>query len=89
MTRALLCAAFLGAVAIVLALPRIAYAQLEQNCTATVLNRTAQLGPGGSIAIPNVPYQLGYFRVRVTCTEGGITTVGQADYFQLNPNGTN
>src|SRR5882762_4010194 len=60
----------------------------EENCTATVLNRTAQLGPGGSIAIPNVPYQLGYFRVRVTCLSNGVTIVGQSGYFTLNNNGS-
>ena len=56
-------------------------------CTATVLNRSVALGPGGTVAIPNVPYEPGYFRVRVTCTDGGVTTSGQSDYFQLNPNG--
>src|SRR5262245_61841875 len=62
-------------------------AQPAGICTATVLNRTTALGPGGTVAIPNVPYEAGYFRVRVTCTDGGVTTRGQTAFFLLNPNG--
>lgn len=61
-----------------------ATAQPAGICTATVLNRSVAVGPGGSIAIPNVPWQPGLFRVRVTCVDGGTTTFGQSAYFFLN-----
>ena len=56
-------------------------------CTASILNRTVALTPAGTVAIPNVPYQPGFYRVRVTCTAGGSTTVGQTPFFSLNSAG--
>jgi uncharacterized repeat protein (TIGR01451 family) len=63
------------------------FGQAAPTCTATVLNRTVRLGNDGSISIPNLPVEPGYFRIRVTCTDGGVTTYGQTAFFVLNPNG--
>ncbi len=40
---------------------------LDQNCTATILNRTALVAENGTFALGNVPVPSGPFRVRVFC----------------------
>src|SRR5688572_23292096 len=67
--------------------PRAAAPPPGAVCTATVLNRSVGLKADGTIEIPNVPFQPGFYRVRVTCLSGGTTLLGQSDYFLLNPNG--
>src|SRR5688572_3320112 len=62
-------------------------AQPTVTCTATLLNRSVTLGPDGGFFIPNVPFQPGYYRIRVTCLADGVTTLGQSGYFLLNANG--
>src|SRR5258708_7370117 len=59
------------------------FAQSNQTCTATLLNRSVQLGPGGSYSFPNIQSQQGYYRVRITCTQDGVTTGGQSDLITL------
>ncbi|MBL9128891.1 MAG: carboxypeptidase regulatory-like domain-containing protein, partial [Verrucomicrobiales bacterium] len=59
------------------------WAQLDENCTVTILNRSAQVNPGGWWGLPNVPREVGYFRVRATCVHDGVTTVGQSGYISL------
>ncbi|MEO1366747.1 MAG: hypothetical protein AAFX50_06190, partial [Acidobacteriota bacterium] len=45
---------------------------LDEHCTATILNRSTQVAPDGTFAIPNVPVDVGgLFRVRVVCDRGG------------------
>ena len=34
-------------------------AQLNQNCTVSVLNRTVQVNPDGSWVLPNIPANFG------------------------------
>lgn len=34
-------------------------AQLDQNCTVSILNRTAQVGPDGDWIIRNIPSNIG------------------------------
>ena len=60
---------------------------LSENCMATLLNRAVQVEEGGWFAIPNVQQEPGLFRVRVFCTEGGVTRGGQSDYIELSDDG--
>lgn len=61
--------------------------RLDDSCTATVLNRAIQLDEFGNLAIPNVPVEPGYFRVRITCVQRNVTLVGQSGYFTLSASG--
>jgi Carboxypeptidase regulatory-like domain/Bacterial TSP3 repeat/Bacterial Ig-like domain (group 2) len=66
-----------------------AYAQqIGQNCTATVQNRSVQINPDGTFAIPNVPVDpLSLFRVRLLCTNpDGTTTPAQSGFLTFVPN---
>lgn len=68
-------------------LPCVAFAQLNQNCTVSVLNRSVQVASDGSWVLPNVPTNVGLVRARATCVENGITRSGQSDYFLVPANG--
>ena len=61
--------------------------QLNQNCVATVANQSVQVSANGSFAVPNVPADIGYYRVRVLCQNNGVTTQGQSAYVTLVANG--
>jgi len=80
-----LCSALLWAL-IVMGTP--AYAQLTENCTVSILNRTARVRANGTWRIPNVPASFGRVRARATCTENGVTRSGQSSYVILTPNRT-
>ena len=58
--------------------PTPAQAQLNENCTISILNRTAQVQPDGSWRIANVPGSFGSLRARATCVEGGVTVTGES-----------
>jgi hypothetical protein len=60
-----------------------AFAQLDESCTVSALNRTAPVAADGSWVLPNVPINLGQVRVRATCVGNGITTAGQSDFVQV------
>ena len=61
---------------------------LNQNCFANIQNRSVQVDAGGAFEIPNVPSELGFFRVRFNCKDQDGTTVqGQSDFINLTPNG--
>lgn len=60
-----------------------AFAQLNENCTVSVLNRTARVQPDGSWTLPNVPASFGEVRARVTCRPQGISLFGQSDFFAV------
>src|SRR6185369_1459598 len=63
--------------------------QLDENCTATILNRTVQLNHQGGFAIPNVPVVDGKYRVRIVCkAPNGGNTYAVSDYFALVANGS-
>src|SRR3972149_5328720 len=64
------------------------YAELNENCTVSVLNRTAQVKADGSYVIPNVPSNMGMVRVRATVGENGVTRSGQSDWITIPTNGT-
>lgn len=61
-------------------------AQLNQNCTVSILNRSAQVQSDGSWSISNVPAGFGLVRARATCVQNGITQFGQSDLFQIAAN---
>lgn len=68
--------------------PVITSARLNENCTVSVLNRTAQVKADGTWVIPNVPSNMGKVRVRATCVENGITRSGQSDWVFIPTDGT-
>jgi hypothetical protein len=77
------------ALALSLLLPAaLAAAELNQNCTVTLLNRTAQVDSRGFWRIDNVPANLGPVRARAICTQNGVTTFGSSDWFVVPTNGT-
>lgn len=55
-----------------LSLATVAHAQLNENCTVSILNRTAQARPDGTWIATNVPANFGQVRARATCVENGI-----------------
>ncbi len=65
----------------------LASAQINENCTISVLNRTVTVKPDGSWQLDNVPSNMGQVRVRVTCTENGVTVSGQSEYVTIQTNG--
>ena len=65
----------------------VSHAQLNENCTVRVLNRTANVQPDGTFTLPNVPSNMGQVRARATCVENGITRSGQSDFFTVVQNG--
>ena len=76
-----------GVVLIVLCAAHGVLAQLNQDCTVSVLNRTVQVNPDGSWVLPNVPANFGQVKARATCVRNGITISGESDYFTIPANG--
>ncbi|MBI3756531.1 MAG: Ig-like domain-containing protein [Deltaproteobacteria bacterium] len=70
-----------------LSLATVARAQLNEHCTVSILNRTAQVKPDGTWIAPNVPANFGQVRARATCVENGITRSGQSDFITVPANG--
>src|SRR5229473_6624566 len=64
-----------------------ARAQLNENCTVSVLNRTVRVSPDGSWVLPNVPANFGPVRARATCIVDGQTISGESDLFIVPTNG--
>ena len=62
-------------------------AQLNENCTVSVLNRTAQVDSNGFWQIDNVPANAGISRARAVCVENGITRIGVSGWFNIPVNG--
>jgi hypothetical protein len=63
-----------------------AFAQLDQNCTVSILNRTTQANADGSWQISNIPAGFGLVRARATCIENGVTISGQSGLFSIDAN---
>src|SRR5262249_48966952 len=60
----------------------------QDNCNANIQNRSVQISPDGTFAIPNVPVDLGFFRVRIVCKNPDNTvSSGQSDFLTMVPNG--
>jgi hypothetical protein len=70
-----------------LAVAANAAAQLNENCTVSVLNRSIQVQADGVWILPNVPSNVGQVRARATCVENGVTRSGQSDYFLVPTDG--
>jgi hypothetical protein len=65
-----------------------ASAQLGQNCTAAIQNRSVQVNADGTFAIPNVPTDIGFYRVRVVCKNpDGTTSHGASSFVTFVANG--
>ncbi len=64
-----------------------AQAQLNQNCTVSVLNRTVPVNPDGTWVLPNVPANLGQVKARATCVQNGQTIFGESGFFTIPANG--
>src|ERR1700730_8339695 len=78
----------LGAIAIIaLCASSPALAQLNQNCTVSVLNRIVSVNPDGSWVLPNIPANFGQVKARATCIQNGVTSFGEAAYFAVPANG--
>ncbi len=61
---------------------------LDENCTASVLNRTVQVSPNATFTIGNVPIPPSVFRVQVICNnESGGVVKGQSNFVQGIPGG--
>src|SRR5438105_4735517 len=75
------------AAALALALCSGALAQLNQNCTVSVLNRSVPVNPDGSWVLPNIPANFGQVKARATCVQNGQTIFGESAYFTVPKNG--
>ena len=75
------------AVTMALALLTGAQAQLNQNCTVSVLNRNVQVNPDGTWVLPNVPANIGQVKARATCVQNGVTISGESTFFTVPANG--
>jgi plastocyanin len=65
-------------------LNRLSPPPLNENCTASIQNRTVQINANGTFAIPNVPVEPGFYRVRVVCKDvDGTTKGGQTEFFPM------
>lgn len=76
-----------GMLALVLCPAERALAQLDQNCTVSVLNRSVLVKPDGSWVLPNIPANFGLVRARATCLVNGKTVSGESDLFSVPANG--
>src|SRR5437879_6025030 len=74
--------------ALAITLGAVAYGQLNQNCTVSVLNRTVQVNADGSWVLPNIPANFGQVKARATCVQNGITTFGESAFFTIPANGS-
>jgi hypothetical protein len=62
---------------------------IDQTCTAVVENRAVQVNPDGSFAVPNVPVDQGFYRVRILCKNPDQTTrQAQSAFLVLTPGTT-
>jgi hypothetical protein len=64
------------------------FAQLDQSCTVSALNRTAPVDANGIWVLTNVPAGTGQVRVRAACMANGTTRYGQSGLFTVPVNGT-
>ena len=76
-----------ASILLTLAITVAASAQLNEHCTISVLNRTAQVDSSGFWQIDNIPANAGTSRARAVCTENGITSIGVSGWFTIPANG--
>lgn len=75
-----------AAVAVLTMLCGSSQAQLNQNCTVSVLNRTVPVSADGTWVLPNVPANFGKVKARAVCLQNGVTVFGESDFFFIAPN---
>ena len=63
------------------------WAQLNQNCTVSVLNRTVPVNADGTWVLPNVPANFGQVKARAVCVQNGTTSFGESAFFTIPANG--
>src|SRR2546426_1802001 len=73
--------------ALMLCLAQGALAQLNQNCTVSVLNRNVRVNADGSWVPPNIPANFGQVKARATCVQNGVTIFGESAFFAVPANG--
>jgi len=66
----------------------LCFAQLDQTCIVSVLNRNVLVNPDGTWVLPNIPANFGLVRARATCVSNGVTQFGQSDFFAIPANGS-
>jgi hypothetical protein len=71
----------------VLTLDVIAHAQSNENCTASILNRTTRVNPDGTFVIDNIPSNQGLGRVRIICPDTSGNRGGASDFTRIVPGG--
>lgn len=74
-------------VILLLCAAQVCLAQLNENCTVSVLNHTVRVNPDGSWVLPNIPANFGQVKARATCVQNGVTTSGESDFFTVPANG--
>ena len=62
---------------------------LDENCVATLLNRTVQVNPNGSFALGNIPIPTGPTRVRIVCENDDGLQRAQSLFYEPIVNGQN
>lgn len=62
-------------------------AQLNQNCTVTILNRSVQADSSGNWLLTNIPTGFGPVRGHAVCSQNGKTQFGKTGAYSLTPNG--
>src|SRR5678816_603479 len=72
---------------LILCATKATFAQLNENCTVSILNRTVRVNPDGSWVLPNIPANFGQVKARATCVQNGVTTSGESDFFTVTANG--
>ena len=75
-----------SAIALALFVVCPATAQLNQNCTVSVLNRNVQVNADGSWVLPNIPANIGQVKVRATCVQNGVTISRESAFFTVPAN---
>src|ERR1043166_8860282 len=77
-----------GATYLNLSWPGFVFAELDDNCVVSALNRSSRVGPDGSWHIFNVPANFGRVRMRATCagSTGAVTQIGNSDFSTIRPN---
>jgi large repetitive protein len=61
-----------------------AFAQLDENCTVSILNRSVQADPDGLWKITNLPIGFGPVVARAVCVKNGQTSFGRTGAYTLN-----
>jgi len=64
-----------------------AFAQVDETCVVSVLNRSVRVKPDGVWVLPNVPANMGRVRARATCVENGVTRSGESALFVVPADG--